>query len=169
MGRRSAPKGRFSLRRGMRFEPLEAVIAVAAFVVFAGGLLVSLSEIRAIADLTEHGRCVDAQVVTSGSSNSLRLGRSAGITYAVGGVRYDVAIHYDSDQPLPPHSALEICTAEADPATFAVDDRDVSGSSTALWLRGVVGDPVSAVGLVVFGLVVGKHQWRFLEDDPPST
>ncbi|MFF5076482.1 hypothetical protein ACFY36_05490 [Actinoplanes sp. NPDC000266] len=95
MGRRSLPKGRFSLRRGMRFEPLEAAIIAASFLVFALGLLVSLSEMRAIAHLTEHGRCVDAQVEAAGS-----------------------------------------------------------------------GDPVLAVGLVAFVLMIGKHQWRFPDDTP---
>ncbi|SNY39043.1 hypothetical protein [Paractinoplanes atraurantiacus] len=52
MGRRSLPKGRFSLRRGWRFEPLEAAIALVSFAVFALGLLVSLSEVKAIAAIT---------------------------------------------------------------------------------------------------------------------
>ncbi|XVU28808.1 hypothetical protein ACQPZJ_17645 [Actinoplanes sp. CA-054009] len=145
----------------MRFEPLEAAIIVASFLVFALGLLAGLSEMRAITELTEHGRCVDARVEKAGSGNSLRLGRSADIIYTVGGTTYRAALHYDSDHALQVYSTIEICTAEADPRRFAVDSPEVTGDSTSLWLRGVIGDPVLAVGLIAFLLMVGKHQWRF--------
>lgn len=169
MGRRSMPKGRFSLRRGLRsFEPLEVVIAVASFVVFGVGLMVSISEDQAMINLADRGRCVDAEVVDAGSFNSLRLGRSADLTYAVDGVRYYAVVRYDSDQPLRVHSSVEVCTDRADPATFAVSDRGVVGDSTNLWLRGVIANPISAVGLVVFGLVIGKHEWRFHDDETPE-
>ncbi|GGQ84678.1 hypothetical protein [Couchioplanes azureus] len=165
MGRRSQPNGRFSLRRAMHFEPLEAAIAVTSFLVALIAITVIQSEIDAIGDLTDNGHCLDAEVEEAGWLKSLRLGKSADLTFAVDGVRYHATLHYQSDQTLQKHSTVRICTDPADPTTFGIDSYAITGDSTDLWLRGVIAAPIGSVGAIVFVLLLSKHQWRFHDKD----
>ncbi|OJF11693.1 hypothetical protein BG844_24770 [Couchioplanes caeruleus subsp. caeruleus] len=150
----------------MRFEPLEAAIAVTSFLVAIIGIVVIQSEIDAVGDLGENGHCLDAKVEKAGWLKSLRLGKSADLTYVVNGVRHHGTLHYQSDQTLQRHSTVRICTDPADPTTFAIDTYAITGDSTDLWLRGVIAAPIGSIGGIVFVLLLSKHQWRFHDEDP---
>ncbi|MEV4348303.1 hypothetical protein AB0J83_27920 [Actinoplanes sp. NPDC049596] len=167
MARHAQPEGRFSLRRGLRFEPLEAAIAVVSFLGFIIGLPVVMSEARTINNLRDSGLCVEAQVEKAGWHLGSKLRSSADLTYAIGGQTFRGALHYQSRRPLRERSAVRICTDRNDPTIFALDSSALIGDSTGLWLRTAIGVPVSILGVVVFGLVLGKHQWRFTDADEP--
>lgn len=165
MGRRSLPERRFSLRGALRFGPVEAAIAVGALALTVVFGLLSARAAGTATELVREGRCVEAQVTRAGAEGSLRLGRSARISYVVDNRRYDATLRYDGDGRLRTGSSVQICVGSDDPATFAVDSAPLTGESTNLWLRRLVGNIVSGLGGVGLLVVLSTHQWRFHDED----
>ncbi|MEV6597764.1 hypothetical protein AB0M36_12945 [Actinoplanes sp. NPDC051346] len=164
MARHGRRKGRFDPRRALRFAPLEVAIGVAGLVLVLAGLVADEYRSRAITDLIENGRPVEAKVTAVSWLTRLRFSTSADLTYAVGGISYHRTIHYPRHRKLTTYSGLTIFTDPDDPTVFTVANQENTGTSTGLWLLNI-GGPVLAVGAVALFLVLYKHQWRFDDDD----
>src|SRR5688500_11791137 len=165
MGRRSLPEKRFSIRRSMRFGPVEAVIAAGALMTLIGFGILTAQAVRTTNQLVEAGQCVEALVTSTGEGGSLRLGKTATVSYETAGLRHVADLRYDGDRTLGRGASIRLCLASDTPETFAMDDGISIGQSTDLWLRQLIGSIGSALGFVALLVTLSLHEWRVHDAD----
>jgi hypothetical protein len=155
MGRRSAPKGRLSLR----FSRVELGMLVILLAIVVAGLLGGFSVGSAAEQLLREGRCVPARASGPGWLHSHRGGNSADLQYELDGQRHTGTLYFPSDR-VSVGTIVTICVRDGEPATFAVRLDQSYGTSVNLWLRETLGLLLAAMAFVGLMVLLSQHEWR---------
>ncbi|GIE50218.1 hypothetical protein [Actinoplanes nipponensis] len=160
MARRSAPAPRFALGRALRFGPVEVALLLGGLLLLLAGLWITVATTRTADRLQRHGVCVSARILAVSSLSWLKPGRSATVSYVVGAESYVARLHYSGPRP---RAGLDVplCAEVTDPTTFSVQDTELIGTSTGLWLAAGTGTVGIGAGFALVIAVAGSHQWRF--------